>query len=179
LFQIPLIVFVWRLAVIVVGIGANLPGEGYADTWETCEAALVRLPVHGIEIEAVSPWYESEPVPRSEQPWYLNAVIRVGGGLSPGDLLGALHDVEAEFGRERGAPNAARPLDLDLLDHNGLLSAPDAWPILPHPRLHARAFVLLPLRDLAPTWRHPRLGVSIDSLISGLPEGQGIRRRGG
>ena len=163
---------------ILIGIGANLPGAGHADVRATCESALARLAPRGIGIEAISAWYESAPVPRSEQPWFLNAVVRVTSQLSSTDLLVALHDVEAGFGRERGAPNAARTLDLDLLDHDGTVSGAAAWPILPHPRMHLRAFVLLPLRDLVPGWRHPRLGLSLDDLISGLPGEQEIRRLG-
>jgi 2-amino-4-hydroxy-6-hydroxymethyldihydropteridine diphosphokinase len=162
--------------VIVVGIGANLPGSGHADALATCRAALACLPEQGVEIHSVSPWYESAPVPRSDQPWYVNAVIRVASRLSAAELLGALHKVEADFGRVRGGLNAARVLDLDLLDHDGQVSDRDAWPILPHPRMHARAFVLLPLRDLAPSWTHPRSGASLEQLISALPAGQEIRR---
>lgn len=163
---------------ILVGIGANLHGLAHDGVRGTCEAALARLPMHGIKVEAISPWYESAPVPRSDQPWYLNAVVRVTSALSPGDLLSKLHDIEANFGRERGTANAARTLDLDLLDHDGAVSDGQAWPILPHPRMHARAFVLLPLRDLAPDWKHPLLLMSLDDLISTLPAGQEIRRHG-
>jgi 2-amino-4-hydroxy-6-hydroxymethyldihydropteridine diphosphokinase len=130
----------------------------------------------GIRIEARSPWYESEAVPKSDQPWYVNAVLRAGSDLTPGALLAALHAVEARFGRTRGTANAARSLDLDLLDHQGRVSAEGEWPILPHPRMRLRAFVLLPLRDLQPAWRHPRDDVSLDALIAALPDGQKIRR---
>jgi 2-amino-4-hydroxy-6-hydroxymethyldihydropteridine diphosphokinase len=164
--------------VIVIGIGANLPAAGYADTRATCEAALERLSRHGTRIDGISPWYESEPVPRSDQPWYMNAVVRVTSQLSPGDLLVELHDVEARFGRRRGALNAARTLDLDLLDHNGAVSEDSDWPILPHPRMHARAFVILPLRDLAPNWKHPRLELSVNALAASLPVGPKIHRVG-
>ena len=161
---------------IIVGIGANLAGEDYPDARATCEAALLELPSRGIRIDAVSAWYESEPVPRSDQPWYSNAVVRVRSELTPADLLSELHQIEARFGRERGAVNAARTLDLDLIDHEGAVSEDGLWPILPHPRMHARAFVLLPLRDLEPGWRHPKLGASIDALVSALPKDQKIRR---
>ncbi len=86
----------------------------------------------------------------------------------PADLLAALLRIEAEAGRERGVPNAARTLDLDLIDSGGQVrAAPD--PVLPHPRLHQREFVLRPLRDVAPFWRHPRLGRSVTALLAGLP----------
>ncbi len=88
--------------------------------------------------------------------------------MRPAGLLSALQGIEAAAGRERGVPNAARVLDLDIVDMNGLVrNAPD--PVLPHPRAHLRAFVLLPLRDVAPGWVHPVLGTPIDTLIAALP----------
>ena len=161
---------------IFLGIGANLAGSRQPNALATCEAALLALPGMGIRIEARSPWYESEAVPKSDQPWYVNAVLRAGSDLTPGALLAALHAVEARFGRTRGATNSARSLDLDLLDHQGRVSAQGEWPTLPHPRMRLRAFVLLPLRDLHPAWRHPRDDVSLGVLIDALPDGQEIRR---
>ena len=161
---------------IFLGIGANLAGPGLPNALATCEAALLALPGVGIQIEARSPWYESEPVPRSDQPWYVNAVLRADSDLAPDALLTVLHAVEARFGRTRGTINSARSLDLDLLDHRGRVSAQGEWPALPHPRMRLRAFVLLPLRDLHPAWRHPRDDVSLNLLIVALPAGQEIRR---
>jgi 2-amino-4-hydroxy-6-hydroxymethyldihydropteridine diphosphokinase len=161
---------------IFLGVGANLAGPGQPNPLVTCEAALLALPGVGIRIEARSPWYESEPVPRSDQPWYVNAVLRADSDLAPDALLTVLHAVEARFGRTRGATNSARSLDLDLLDHQGRVSAQGEWPTLPHPRMRLRAFVLLPLRDLHPAWRHPRDDVSLGVLIDALPDGQEIRR---
>jgi len=164
---------------ILIGVGANLPGPGQVDARETCEAALRMLGAREIQITAISPWYESEPVPRSDQPWYVNAVASLASRHAPGELLSILHEVEAAFGRVRGAPNAARTLDLDLLDHDGAVSDGDAWPILPHPRMHARVFVLLPLRDIARNWTHPVSGLALDALIAGLPADQRIRQLDG
>jgi 2-amino-4-hydroxy-6-hydroxymethyldihydropteridine diphosphokinase len=161
--------------VILIGIGANLPAVGHDDARSTCEAALKALEAAGVAIIAVSPWYESEPVPRSDQPWYVNAVARVTTSRSPADFLSLLHEIESRFGRIRSVANAARTLDLDLLDFDGLTGADEAWPVLPHPRLHQRAFVLLPLRDIAPEWRHPKFGKTVDALVAELPPGQEIR----
>jgi 2-amino-4-hydroxy-6-hydroxymethyldihydropteridine diphosphokinase len=72
----------------------------------------------------------------------------------------------------RGEPNAARVLDLDLLDYESRVSAPGEEPVLPHPRLRGRAFVLLPLSDLAPDWRHPATGETVAALIAALPRDQ-------
>jgi 2-amino-4-hydroxy-6-hydroxymethyldihydropteridine diphosphokinase len=96
--------------------------------------------------------------------------------LTPAALLQELHAVEDLFGRRRQKRNEARVLDLDLLDFRGVLSdcknAAAAHPILPHPRLHERAFVLYPLRDLSPHWQHPRLGRAIAALIADLSSDQ-------
>ena len=96
-------------------------------------------------------------------------MVRLESNLAPAQLLAVLHAMEAARGRVRGVPDAARTLDLDIIDMGGLLrDSPD--PVLPHPRAHLRAFVLLPLRDVAPDWVHPRSGASIAALIAALPK---------
>ena len=95
--------------------------------------------------------------------------------MTPADLLVCLHAVEVRFGRVRRAVNAARVLDLDLLAYGSQVSAPGESPILPHPRLAERAFVLLPLAELAPDWRHPVSGLSVAELAARLPPGQTAR----
>jgi 2-amino-4-hydroxy-6-hydroxymethyldihydropteridine diphosphokinase len=161
---------------ILLGVGANLAGPDQPTPLATCRAALKRLSAYQVTLRAVSPWYESEPVPKSDQPWYVNAVARVDSCLDPAALLENLHSIELQFGRVRGAINAARSLDLDLLDHDGVVIAGPSVPTLPHPRMHSRAFVLMPLRDLCPGWRHPVSGSGLAELISRLPDDQVIRR---
>ena len=160
---------------ILIGIGANLSPDGYASPRQGCEAAISGLAGHGIEVVAVSPWYETAPVPVSDQPWFNNAVIAATTTLPAPEALAALHRIEAEFGRVRTVRNAARVLDLDLLDYGGQICREDDISI-PHPRLHERAFVLLPMRDVAPGYTHPATGIGIDELIAGLPEDQQIRK---
>jgi len=160
--------------VILIGIGSNLASREYETPAETAAAAVAQLPALGIEVVARSPWYLSEPVPVSGQPWFVNAVLKVAATLEPRALLERLLALEGRFGRQRGAPNAARTLDLDLLDYDGRLVDTTAL-VLPHPRLHERRFVLAPLCDLAPDWRHPRLGLTAAQLLARLPAGQSIR----
>ena len=162
---------------IVIGIGGNLAASGYASPLEAGLAALDELAAPHLMIAACSPWYESAPVPASDQPWFANAVAILDTEREPEFLLDRMQGLEARFGRVRGEPNAARTLDLDLIDYDGLiLDTPRL--VLPHPRMHQRRFVLAPLCDLAPGWRHPRLGQTAAELLAGLPPGQPVRRAG-
>ena len=135
------------------------------------------IAARGIAVRAISNWYETAPVPASDQPWFVNGVIRVETSLPPHDLLALLHAVETDFARSRSAPNAARTLDLDLLAYGGVVLEQGPL-LLPHPRLQERAFVLLPLRDVAPDWRHPVLKTTPAEMIAAVGqslENQGIR----
>jgi|ERR1041384_4912698 2-amino-4-hydroxy-6-hydroxymethyldihydropteridine diphosphokinase len=159
---------------ILVGIGSNLAAAGYASPLQTAAAALDELPNIGIDLLRRSQWYLSEPVPVSDQPWFVNGVIAVSTELAPESLLERLLALETRFGRVRGEANAARTLDLDLLDYDGRLCATRRL-VLPHPRLHERRFVLGPLCEIAPQWRHPRLDSTAEELLARLPAGQPIR----
>jgi 2-amino-4-hydroxy-6-hydroxymethyldihydropteridine diphosphokinase len=162
---------------IVIGVGANLAGPSHATPLETCQAAIETLAAVGAPVLRQSPWYESAPVPASDQPWFINAVVVVDSVLSAPKLLQRLHRIEAQFGRVRRQVNAARTLDLDILDFDGAVTDgahPEA-PRLPHPRLQERAFVLLPLRDVAPDWRHPVSGKDVATMIAELDPGQTAR----
>lgn len=160
-------------APILIGLGANLPSAAGPPA-TTLEAALERLASAGISTRRRSRWFVTRPVPVSDQPWFVNGVAAVETRLEPAALLAVLHEVEAAFGRVRGAPNAARTLDLDLLAYGDRVAAPapGAGPILPHPRLHERAFVLLPLADVVPDWRHPATGRALAELIAALDPDQ-------
>jgi 2-amino-4-hydroxy-6-hydroxymethyldihydropteridine diphosphokinase len=158
---------------IYIGLGGNLPHPRYGAPRATLEAALAALRSRGIEVRRVSPWYRTAPVPASDQPWYFNAVAEVSTDLAADRLLAELHAVEDQFGRERSVLNAPRLIDLDLLDFRGEISLGGPGKAsLPHPRLASRAFVLRPLSDLAPGWRHPGTGVSIKALVAALPDDQ-------
>jgi 2-amino-4-hydroxy-6-hydroxymethyldihydropteridine diphosphokinase len=155
---------------ILLGLGANLPSSAGPPV-ATLEAALAELEASGARVVARSRWFRTAPVPPSDQAWFVNAVARLETTLEPMELLTLLQKVERAFGRRRAVRNEARPLDLDLLDYDGrILDIPGL--VLPHPRLHLRAFVLLPLQDVAPGWRHPVLGETVSELIAKLPADQ-------
>lgn len=159
---------------ILVALGANLPSPVHGGPRATLEAALAALDRAGLRVAARSAWYETAPVPASDQPWYVNGVARIISTLGPAEVLELLHLIEADFGRVREMANGPRVLDLDLLAHGDQISI--GWPLLPHPRLHERAFVLRPLADVAPGWRHPVLGFDVASMLAGIGSDQTTRR---
>jgi 2-amino-4-hydroxy-6-hydroxymethyldihydropteridine diphosphokinase len=157
---------------IVIGLGANLSSPRYGGPQGACEAALDALRAAGVAVLRRSRWYRSAPVPASGQPWFVNAVAEVETGLAAAELLDLLHRIEREMGRERRVRDEARVIDLDLLVYGETVSGPCETPVLPHPRLAERAFVVLPLAELAPDWRHPRTGQSLAEMVRALPADQ-------
>ncbi len=125
----------------------------------------------GMAILRRSRWYRTAPVPASDQPWYINGVASVAGDDDPFRLLAALNGIEDALGRTRGERNGPRVIDLDLLAHGDAVLSSERL-CLPHPRLHERAFVLLPLAEVAPTWRHPVTGVDVSEMIARLSSAQ-------
>ena len=157
---------------ILIAVGSNLAGP-HGSPQANCDAALRALAREGVRVVSRSRWYRSPPWPESEaarQPWYVNGVVAVETTLDPEALLAAMHRVEAAMGRVRGPDtvNAARPIDLDLIDYDGRVR--DAAPVLPHPRLAARAFVLRPLSEVAPEWVHPVTRTPLSTLLGRLPQ---------
>ncbi|MFN3232102.1 MAG: 2-amino-4-hydroxy-6-hydroxymethyldihydropteridine diphosphokinase [Alphaproteobacteria bacterium] len=159
---------------ILIALGSNLPFLGH-DSEHILFLALQQMEREGVSVQQCSPWYRSAPVPPSGQPDFINGVAALDTDLDPVALLSLLHSTERAFGRVRGSRNAARTLDLDLIDYRGrITSGKEGAPVLPHPRMQDRAFVLVPLRDVVPDWRHPASGDSIDTLIGLLPEPWGL-----
>jgi len=151
---------------ILIALGSNLPFAGKSPS-EVVIAAIERLALEGVDIVANSRLYSSAPWPLSDQPRFVNALVRVTTTFDPPELMAHLHRIESGFGRVRGERNAARTLDLDLIDYDGRVM--NGALNLPHPRLAERAFVLLPLAEVAPDWVHPVTGKGVAELISALP----------
>ena len=157
---------------VLIGLGANVPSK-IGPPVQTLTAALGIMDNAGIRCTQQSNWYESAPVPISDQPWFVNRVVKVETKKQPEALLQCFHELERSFGRDRRVKNESRVIDIDLLAFGRRVQKGGCH--LPHPRMHERAFVLLPLREIIPDWRHPLLGKTVTELIEELPGGQETR----
>ncbi|MEQ8405338.1 MAG: 2-amino-4-hydroxy-6-hydroxymethyldihydropteridine diphosphokinase [Oceanicaulis sp.] len=153
---------------IYIALGANQAYRG-APPLENLNSALCALGANGVRVAACSRPWRTPAWPDPSDPPFVNGVAEVRTGLAPDALLALLHEIETRFGRVRGRRNAPRSIDLDLIDYRGRIEPGDPGPVLPHPRAAGRAFVLLPLKDVAPRWRDPVSGASVEQLISALP----------
>ncbi len=159
------------LVVAHIGLGSNL-GDREALIRSAIEA-LGKLP--DTSVLQVSSLYETEPVGRASQPWFLNAVARIETALEPRQLLWNLQLVEKALGRERRQHLGPRTIDLDLLLYGDrLVDEPDLQ--VPHPELTRRAFVLVPLVELDPMLVHPATGETMVAVLGRLGSGPAVRR---
>ncbi|MEM0924336.1 MAG: 2-amino-4-hydroxy-6-hydroxymethyldihydropteridine diphosphokinase, partial [Pseudomonadota bacterium] len=177
-----------NLSQICIALGSNLPGTR-RDSLSILRHAVERISdLDAVETVRMSRWYRTPAVPAGSGPDFVNAAAAIETGLSPQDLLAHLHAIEADLGRSRQTRWEPRICDLDLLTA-GPMVLPDehtvrVWMalspeeaqtrrpealLLPHPRMHERGFVLMPLNDIAPDWCHPLTGRSVAGMLADLP----------
>ena len=152
-----------------IALGSNLSSRFGAPA-DNLREAIHRLEDLGT-VTAVSRFHETEPVGYKQQPRFLNAAALLETDVAPHDLLRGLLAIEHSMGRDRASspPKGPRIIDLDLLLY-GSLVLDDIRLTLPHPSLHERRFVLAPLAELAPNWKHPTLELSIQQLLQSLTD---------
>ena len=175
---------------VIVALGSNLPGPAGAPA-QTLSAALKGLGDSGLAVASVSRFFATPCFPKGAGPDYVNAVAILTGASDPARILSVLHRIEAAHGRERDQRWGQRTLDLDLVAVGDAVSpdratfetwrdlpltqqmrrAPDQL-ILPHPRLQDRAFVLVPLAEIAPGWMHPVTGQTVQQMCDALPQAE-------
>lgn len=173
---------------ILIGLGSNLNTEQYPTSKAVIEAALQEMENVSLQVLKCSSFYETEPVPKSDQAWFVNAVAIIKTDLKAVDLLKLLHGIEQQLGRTRRERWEARVIDLDLLCYdNVVVPAVESWKsgeigvkggelIIPHVRMHERNFVLIPLNEIACEWKHPVFGKNADQLLQ-EQESAGIVRQ--
>ena len=160
---------------IYIGIGSNLNGKNNETPLQNCKKALIELKKE-VDICKISSWYKSEPIPVSNQPWFINGIIEISTNKSSLDLLEFILSIEEVFGRVREKKNEARILDLDIIDYKKKILYIKNKLIIPHPRMHERSFVLQPLSELNPKWIHPIKKKGIKELIRNLNDKQKISK---
>lgn len=156
---------------VYLGLGSNL-GDRQANL-----ARALKLLGERLHIELVSSLYETEPVDYTEQPLFLNAICRAQTELGPMQLLSLVKGIEASLGRVPSFPNAPRPIDIDIIFYGDrVMETPDLT--IPHPRLEERAFVLIPLLEVAPDLRHPVSDMHIRDLAARVGGREGVKKIG-
>ncbi len=149
-------------------------GSNLGDRAANLERAIEELPRAGFSVLRRSSVYETEPVDFLEQPWFLNCVIEGETQLAPWELLAKLQEIESKLGSRKLVPKGPRMIDLDVLFYGSEMIEETGMEI-PHPRLARRRFVLVPLVELAPQFRHPVLGMTASELLAITPDRSEIR----
>jgi len=152
---------------IIISIGGNIKSKDGSHPIHVAKKAINCLENYSIQVTNQSSWYETEPIPKSDQPNYFNCVVFAKTTLNELNVLNSLHDIENIFGRRRIAVNEDRVIDLDLIDYsNKILENKDI--IIPHPRAHKRRFVMEPLAELDKNWVHPILNKNVSEILKKL-----------
>ncbi|MDZ4164360.1 MAG: 2-amino-4-hydroxy-6-hydroxymethyldihydropteridine diphosphokinase [Smithellaceae bacterium] len=160
-----------RLVTAYIGLGSNV-GEPLANCLKALDLIDQR---EGIRLLRRSSFYRTEPVGLLEQDWFINCVAEINTTLPPVELLNALQDVERSLGRERGVRWAPRTIDLDILFYGQEIVREEGISI-PHPELHKRRFVLIPMKEIASYLIHPVFCVSIAGLIERVEDNSRVER---
>jgi 2-amino-4-hydroxy-6-hydroxymethyldihydropteridine diphosphokinase len=152
---------------IIIGIGGNIKSENGTHPIKVAIKAISSFKDYSIKVTNQSSWYETEPIPKSEQPNFFNCIVFANTILNELEVLRSLHEIEHKFGRRRRSVNEARVIDLDLIDYsNKILRNKEI--IVPHPRAHQRRFVMEPLAELDKNWVHPVLKIKINKILKNL-----------
>lgn len=158
---------------ILIALGSNRTGP-WGNPRETVTRAIAALNTGGIRLKRASELLVSAPYGRTDQPPFVNAVVEVQTAMPPGMLLSRLHHIERLAGRRRTLRWGPRTLDLDLIDYHGRICPPPCRPVLPHPGIADRIFVLAPIAEIAPRWRHPVNRQTATTMLRWLdPAGEG------
>ena len=152
---------------IIIGIGGNLKSNDGTHPIKVAMKAIRYFNDYSIKVTDKSSWYETEPIPKSEQPNFFNCVVFANTNLNELDVLKSLHEIEYKLGRRRRVVNEARVIDLDLIDYSNKILRNNEI-IIPHPRAHQRRFVMEPLAELDNNWVHPILKLDIKRILNGL-----------
>lgn len=161
---------------ILIGLGSNMTGP-WGNPRDCVGRALAALDKQPLKLTGVSALIETTPFGNQDQPSYINAVARIETRLRALELLQALRAIERAAGRERRERWGQRTLDLDLLDYNGVVleagveQSTDAELVLPHPAIAEREFVLVPIAEIAPRWKHPVTGLTARAMLAALDAG--------
>ena len=157
---------------IVLGIGSNLTSS-FGDRFQNIDLAISYLEKYELQIVKKSSYYETPSYPNKEDPKFINVVVEVSTSLDPINLASVLIYIEEILERKRIKKNAPRTCDIDIIDFNGEIidfKYNNLNFVVPHEKLSSRNFVLIPLQEIKPNWRHPKSKDFISTLIQKLPE---------
>lgn len=156
-------------ATVYLSLGSNV-----GDRARNLSDAIAALPAGGVNVNKVSSFYETEPVDYLEQAWFVNCALQAATELPPLDLLQALRRIEEQIGRKKLVPKGPRLIDIDVLLYGDQI-VDTAELQVPHPRMHLRRFVLVPLNEIAPNARHPLLNLGVTELLARVQDPGQVR----